>query len=141
MKLIKRNGQDFQIQGQTDKYMVNIGTTPSCNCPDDTSICKHIVSFHPFIIDSYQHVKKLFVYLNVLNIPKTSYIIYQEALLKREWKGILNGKIPSNEGGEMDDESGEFVSYDPVDNYQEELMRGKRKNYGRSGFSSSKKRR
>ena len=69
--------KEYVVLGSTGNvYNVNIGTIPSCNCPDCTRghLCKHI----------------LFVFLRVLRVPSHSNLIYQKALLQSELEDIFN---------------------------------------------------
>ncbi|KAH7889342.1 hypothetical protein F5I97DRAFT_1843539 [Phlebopus sp. FC_14] len=71
----RRNGselrEEFSVLGSTGNvYTVVIDKTPSCNCPDATkgNHCKHI----------------LFIFLKVLQVPQSSHVWYQKALLTSE---------------------------------------------------------
>lgn len=64
----------FTVLGNTGNvYTVKISVLPSCDCPDYSSSCKHI----------------LFVYLRILKINTASYILYQRALLEPELQDIF----------------------------------------------------
>lgn len=65
-------GADFKVLGSTGNvYTVDIGTRPSCDCPDflkGRGLCKHI----------------LFIWLRVLGISEDDYRIWQRALVSSE---------------------------------------------------------
>lgn len=76
----KRNGdelrEEFQVLGSTGNvYTVVIDKIPQCNCPDALkgNHCKHI----------------LFIYAKVLQVPFTSHVWYQKALLTSELQEIF----------------------------------------------------
>ncbi|KAG2389322.1 hypothetical protein C9374_013882 [Naegleria lovaniensis] len=79
-----RNGnrsEKFIVLGSTGNvYEVSICEKPTCNCPDFKrgNLCKHI----------------LFVYLRVLRVSATSYIIYQKALLSAELESVFLSAPP-----------------------------------------------
>jgi len=68
--------EEFKVLGSTGNvYTVTIGRLPSCNCPDASrgNHCKHI----------------LFVFLKVLQVPQSSGLWYQKALLTSELQSIF----------------------------------------------------
>ncbi|KAI9512842.1 hypothetical protein F5148DRAFT_1160312 [Russula earlei] len=68
--------EEFKVLGSTGNvYSVNIGRVPSCNCPDASrgNHCKHI----------------LFIFLKVLQVPQSSDLWYQKALLTSELQNIF----------------------------------------------------
>ncbi|KAI0004228.1 hypothetical protein BJV74DRAFT_809981 [Russula compacta] len=68
--------EEFKVLGSTGNvYTVIIGSSPSCNCPDATrgNHCKHI----------------LFIFLKVLQVPQSSNLWYQKALLTSELQSIF----------------------------------------------------
>jgi len=70
--------EEFKVLGSTGNvYTVIIGRSPSCDCPDASrgNHCKHI----------------LFVFLKVLQVPQTSGLWYQKALLTSELQSIFAG--------------------------------------------------
>ncbi|KAF8269321.1 hypothetical protein EI94DRAFT_1574532 [Lactarius quietus] len=76
----KREGEElseeFKVLGSTGNvYTVVIGKVPSCNCPDASRghHCKHI----------------LFIFLKVLQVPESSGLWYQKALLHSELESIF----------------------------------------------------
>ncbi|GJE85079.1 hypothetical protein PsYK624_011560 [Phanerochaete sordida] len=85
----KRNGdelrEEFQVLGSTGNvYTVAIDKLPSCNCPDALkgNHCKHI----------------LFIYAKVLQVPFTSHVWYQKALLTSELQEIFaNAPLAPND--------------------------------------------
>lgn len=72
--------EEFKVLGSTGNvYTVMIGRLPSCNCPDAShgNHCKHI----------------LFIFLKVLQVPQSSGLWYQKALLASELQSIF-GNAP-----------------------------------------------
>lgn len=68
--------EEFKVLGSTGNvYTVIIGKVPSCNCPDASRghHCKHI----------------LFIFLKVLQVPESSGVWYQKALLHTELESIF----------------------------------------------------
>ncbi|KAF8481285.1 hypothetical protein DFH94DRAFT_449321 [Russula ochroleuca] len=68
--------EEFKVLGSTGNvYTVTIGRKPSCDCPDAThgNHCKHI----------------LFIFLKVLQVPQSSGLWYQKALLASELQSIF----------------------------------------------------
>ncbi|KAH8997593.1 hypothetical protein EDB92DRAFT_1447818 [Lactarius akahatsu] len=68
--------EEFKVLGSTGNvYTVTIGKLPSCDCPDASrgNHCKHI----------------LFIYLKVLQVPQSSGLWYQKALLTNELESIF----------------------------------------------------
>ncbi|KAH9064114.1 hypothetical protein EDB87DRAFT_1374111 [Lactarius vividus] len=68
--------EEFKVLGTTGNvYTVIIGKLPSCDCPDASrgNHCKHI----------------LFIYLKVLQVPQSSGLWYQKALLTNELESIF----------------------------------------------------
>jgi len=77
----KREGdapcEEFKVLGSTGNvYTVNIDKLPSCDCPDASRghHCKHI----------------LFIFLKVLQVPESSELWYQKALLRNELESIFS---------------------------------------------------
>ncbi|KAN0125069.1 hypothetical protein V8E52_001621, partial [Russula decolorans] len=68
--------EEFKVLGSTGNvYTVLIGRLPSCDCPDAArgNHCKHI----------------LFIFLKVLQVPQSSGLWYQKALLASELQSIF----------------------------------------------------
>ncbi|KAL4076942.1 hypothetical protein V8B97DRAFT_1355794 [Scleroderma yunnanense] len=74
--------EEFSVLGSTGNvYTVMIDKIPSCNCPDASkgNHCKHI----------------LFIFLKVLQVPQTSHVWYQKALLTSELADIFAAAPPA----------------------------------------------
>ncbi|MCL7036771.1 hypothetical protein MKW94_019084 [Papaver nudicaule] len=75
LRLLHRVEADFFILGSTGNvYIVRLSKTPSCNCPDGTIPCKHI----------------LFVLLRVLGIPRSDHCLTRKILRPYHMTRLLN---------------------------------------------------
>ncbi|MCL7046963.1 hypothetical protein MKW94_017979 [Papaver nudicaule] len=75
LRLLHRVEADFFILGSTGNvYIVRLSKTPSCNCPDGTIPCKHI----------------LFVLLRVLGIPRSDHCLTRKILRPFHLTRLLN---------------------------------------------------
>ncbi|KAI3870087.1 hypothetical protein MKX03_015363 [Papaver bracteatum] len=91
LRLLHRVEADFFILGSTGRvYNVRLSKTPSCNCPDCTIPCKHI----------------LFVLLRVLGIPHNDHCLYRKILRPYHLTRLLNmATSPETLADEPDRES------------------------------------
>ncbi|GAA6001336.1 hypothetical protein JCM10207_006613 [Rhodosporidiobolus poonsookiae] len=74
--------EDFKVLGSTgNQYTTTVGPLPRCNCPDGAkgNHCKHI----------------LFCMLKVLQVPRSSNLWYQSALLTSELQAIFTHARPA----------------------------------------------
>ncbi|XP_076933615.1 uncharacterized protein LOC143599586 [Bidens hawaiensis] len=78
LDVVHRSNADFFILGATGNvYTVTLSNTPSCNCPDPTTPCKHI----------------LFLYVCVLSVPQTDPILRQKTLTPPELTRLLSAPV------------------------------------------------
>ncbi|KAL5490068.1 hypothetical protein ACEPAI_4901 [Sanghuangporus weigelae] len=82
----RRNGdelrEEFSVLGSTGNvYVVTIDRLPSCTCPDAMkgNHCKHI----------------LFIFCKVLQVPQSSHVWYQKALLTSELEEVFRNAPPA----------------------------------------------
>ncbi|KAK9047891.1 hypothetical protein SSX86_033147 [Deinandra increscens subsp. villosa] len=78
LRLLHRSASAFFVLGSAGKvYTVTLSATPTCDCPDPTTPCKHI----------------LFVYIRVLSLPQNDPCLQSYNLLPCQLTRLLSAEV------------------------------------------------